>query len=549
MKNSNSILIRLKNIPVISLIMLIAPFFLGLAPDGLALFFTAILSIILVWKTYKENKMAVLYSKSLYGYVAILIGSGLSVFAAVSKGDALIGMIRTLSIGIWLMLLMQYSDEERDKAIHVIPTTAIAMLAASAVLYMNPQLRWFVANGNGRMAGFFQYSNTFALYLLIALMIYAKTDFKKDGIIRRTIYLAILTVGILWTGSRFTLVMFVIALIVESVKDKELRQPFMIVLAVTAASMLVLLLVGGEGNPFTRIFTATSSTLFGRLIYWKDAIWQIARNPLGLGYKGFFLIEPAVQTAPYTVRFVHNELLQTMLDYGWIAGVGFVYMFVTMLKHAKKEYRAAIIILFVHALFDFDFQFLAMCLVATLFISFEDKKSEADSVAMIDAMLVIFAIMCTWVGTASYLSYHAEYGKAYKLYPLSEETERDMMVVTSNESLAKDILEKDEMSGVSYDVISYADKSNSDYKSVLRNKRQALLLQPYQTNCYSQYVDLLIEAEDSLKNDKEYKKMVKEVPELIEHAKENMNPLIYKTVDAPSFELSERQENFLKKYS
>lgn len=532
----------------LTILMIIAPFFIGLAPDGWALLFTALLTGILIYLINTNKKITLLKSKSLYGYLLILIGSCLSIFTSISKGDAVIGIIRVLSVGIWILITMQYEETERENALDYIPSVSILMLVVSAIIYVIPDLRWFVSNGNGRMAGFFQYANTFALYLLLSMIIYAKRGMKEDGTVKGTIYLFILAAGILWSGSRFTLVLLACVLLIESITDKDIRIPYLIILITGIAVILILSLTGITGNPLTRIFTATQSTLYGRFIYWEDALTQIKSHPLGLGYKGFSIIEPAVQTAPYIVRFVHNDFLQGMVDYGWIAGIGMVFMAVTMIFHAKKEYRAAIIVLVIHALFDFDLQFMVICWVGMLMIPYEGKK-EIESTIPVTVLSIVLTCLYVWTGIG-YLSYDmGHYDTAYKIYPFSEEIERNLMAKTADQNLAEDIIKKDTLSGVSYDVLANTDKDNEEYISMLKNKRQALLLQRYDMDHYKDYVDMLMETEDALSDDEEYRKMVQEVPELMDKAEKEMNPLIYKTVDAPSFKLSEKQRKFVEKYN
>ena len=123
------------------------------------------------------------------------------------------------------------------------------------------------------------------------------------------------------------------------------------------------------------------------------------------------------------------------------------------------------------------------------------------------------------------------------------------MAKTADQNLAEDIIKKDTLSGVSYDVLANTDKDNEEYISMLKNKRQALLLQRYDMDHYKDYVNMLMETEDALSDDEEYRKMVQEVPELMDKAEKEMNPLIYKTVDAPSFKLSKKQRKFVEKYN
>ena len=71
------------------------------------------------------------------------------------------------------------------------------------------------------------------------------------------------------------------------------------------------------------MLSLNESTFIGRIIYFKYGLRLIAKNPFGLGYLGFYYTEQFNQTAVYSVRYIHNELLQLLLDIGWLPAAFF----------------------------------------------------------------------------------------------------------------------------------------------------------------------------------------------------------------------------------
>ena len=60
---------------------------------------------------------------------------------------------------------------------------------------------------------------------------------------------------------------------------------------------------------YLTIFTH-NSTLWGRILYQIDGLKMLLKRPAGLGYMGYYFLQPSVQSAAYTTKFVHNDFLQ-----------------------------------------------------------------------------------------------------------------------------------------------------------------------------------------------------------------------------------------------
>ena len=88
-----------------------------------------------------------------------------------------------------------------------------------------PALKAHFFSGNGRLVGFFQYSNSFALFMLIGIIIIFN---KKQKDLKDKITLGILALGILITGSRFTFILTVLYLFYQILKHRKNKKKILI---------------------------------------------------------------------------------------------------------------------------------------------------------------------------------------------------------------------------------------------------------------------------------------------------------------------------------
>ena len=86
------------------------------------------------------------------------------------RGMALAGALQFLPLPLFALALQQREAEKRMQMLTWLPHTAAAMVLLSFLLSCIPACagRFLIS---GRLAGFFQYPNTFAAYLLAALVV------------------------------------------------------------------------------------------------------------------------------------------------------------------------------------------------------------------------------------------------------------------------------------------------------------------------------------------------------------------------------------------
>ena len=256
------------------------------------------------------------------------------------------------------------------------------MILICAVAYVIPGARQLLFSG-GRLGGFFQYANTMALYILIAIVVHLfSMEMVGEQRKEKAIYfgkLLIMVAGLMWTGSRTTLAMFVLILIWFGIRQKRYKLTAGII-GGTAAAAVIALAAFGKFSSFARIFTisAYNSTFWGRFLYWQDAIPVILSHPFGIGYGGYMRIQPAIQTGVYVTRYIHNDYLQIALDHGIIAMLAFVALLIRSISASVKsrdELRSTLLIMIaVHAAWDFDLQYYAITALLLLLL-FSSKET------------------------------------------------------------------------------------------------------------------------------------------------------------------------------
>jgi len=132
----------------------------------------------------------------------------LTVFTAVDGKFAFLGFLKFLTVPLFLILLGQYKldEKKRDKLFYMIPKIgAIMMIIILFVLLIGQADVFFNEN---RLAGFFTYANSFAMFLLIGIVIMGfRSELKwYDYAIN-----ILLTIGIILTNSRSMMIIFAFA--------------------------------------------------------------------------------------------------------------------------------------------------------------------------------------------------------------------------------------------------------------------------------------------------------------------------------------------------
>ncbi len=401
------------------------------------------------------------------------------------RGMALAGALQFLPLPLFALALQQREPEKRMRLLTWFPHAAVAMVLLSSLLSLLPACadRFVV---NGRLAGFFQYPNTFAAYLLAALVVLLHGG--AYGQREKTMLSLVLLGGLVLAQSKATAVLLVLVLLLSAVRAETGKEKGLLCLA---AALFV-----GAGL-FLAVRGAVSfSTFFGRLLYARDALPVILRHPLGLGYTGYYWLQGSFQTGVYSVRHVHNELLQLLLDVGWIPAGLFLWALVQGFRAPDGNFcrKLLLAVLCLHALADFDTQFVSMAFLLLTAASVELRAVRRISPRVFVAAAVPACLLSLWLGTASIFLAANWTAKAAALYPAYTEALIRMFPETENdrsEDLADRILRLNGSAAPAWDVKAEAAFQRGDFDTALAAKEKAVRLSRYHRQEYLEYRDLL----------------------------------------------------------
>ena len=135
------------------------------------------------------------------------------------------------------------------------------------------------------------------------------------------------------------------------------------------------------------------STLACRLIYWNDALKVIISHPFGIGIDNWQNIQYEVQSAAYTVKYVHNGFLQLGLDGGLIVLFGVLFLIgkgffdiIIKYKNTKEDFYLYLLsiltLIVVHGFVDIDFAYGTIWLAMGIVLCFvNDGEFKINKIA------------------------------------------------------------------------------------------------------------------------------------------------------------------------
>ncbi len=554
---------KTENIDVLLLkiLLFISPFLFGLYYEFSSYFAQIFILIILLIKLCKNKKCKINLNFSSIALTIISVGYLLTCIYAVDKGMAILGFLKFTIPLTFGFLLMQYNQEETIDMMKLIPISGVIMVIISLLFKYIPFLPNVFYLQNGRMMGFLQYANTFALFLLIGIIYSANYIKGKTKVI---IYNIILLLGILISGCRTVQVLTLLNYIIMIVKKKELRIYFIALLIVTIAGTITYVLITRNFNTIGRYLTISmaSRSLQERILYYKDAIPLILKYPFGMGYMGYSYIQPQIQTGIYQAAYVHNDFLQLVLDIGIIPAIIFVIAIIKSLISKEKTLCIKLILLTIalHLLIDFDLQFMIIFLILVITLNLWDGKKCEFEVNKMSIMAIGFISIAIYLyfGLVTVFHYFDKDKIASKMYPIYTEAN---IAISNNYMQNKDIENANQVAsnmqktnkelGMIYNIKAYYYMKNQSWNLMEQNKKRYIEINKYDMSEYEDYVLMLSQAieyyaqKDEMEKATEYIKKVADVPSIIEHVKSSTSSVAYQLKDVPNFELSENVQKYI----
>lgn len=475
------------------IIVFIIPFLFG----GFFEFTSCILGVVLLFFALKDS-VKISLDPGAIAAACIPLFYLLSVFWAVDKGMAVIGFMKFLPLPLLVLLIIR-EPEKREECLNVIPWAGAIMTAISFPLSFFPWAEGHLTV-SGRLAGFFEYPNTFALFLLLGLIILAtspKVGFWHLGLS------AVLLFGIFQSGSRtvFGLLILSAAIIVFGGANKQVRKITLIVVPVAVLSAALFALATGSFGTIGRFLTssAAQSSFLGRLLYYRDAMLPIIRNPLGLGYEGYFYTQGTFQTGVYSVRYIHNDFLQILMDIGWIPFLLFTAAVVKTFfkKGASLRKRTLLIAICGHCMLDFSLQYISIFFILLLLFDYEKIKEISDITAkrIMKAVGALLSALCLYFSVPTFMQYFDKYELAVQIYPFYTESYVCLMTKETDIKTAKlysdKVMELNESVSQAYTVCALYNFERGDMLSAMENMEKVISISPYTLSVYTEYMQML----------------------------------------------------------
>lgn len=458
------------------------------------------------WKRLLEK------NNRIYVLPFLLFGIQLLVtFVAVDKTAHLSGILQGVVLLLWIQLCItanQFLPErnnspmEQHLFLELLPVLGTLMtfcgLAALIGGGLFPAIKSYFFTV-GRFGGFFQYANTCGLFLLTGLVVAVRRKGKM------LFLLPALFVGILMTGSRSVILLMLLWLLFYCFQSQKKKWLVFFLMLGAGGVLLVLYSVTGAGSQnFARIFTifSSNSTFWGRLLYDWDGGRILLQNPLGLGYGGYYYVQHAYQSGVYTVRFAHNDILQSGLDYGFAFMVLFLIFFGWQFFKGRQSrlQKEVLALILVAALFDFHIQYLAISFLAVsccdLYVPVK-KQSKTDRTEY-RILMAGLAIMCGILFVPYWSLSMGQYESTLKIMPNNTEALVMKMENTADRreavQLADQILSQNRYLVEAYEIKAYAAASEGNLELMMENFDQVLRLEKYNVEKYKRYEQLLEDA-------------------------------------------------------
>lgn len=486
----------LKKTSFVDFLLFVSLIIIGGFNDFVSCFLSVGISLFLVCKIVKNKQLVIRYSLFNFSIALICIMYGLVAFWAIDSGVAFIGFLKFLPLILYLFALWQ---TEKTSFEGILPYFAAVLVCISVVaININYISDFFVVAG--RLSGFFQYPNTFALFLLLCeLMLVEKSRFKTWDYV----CLVILIFGLLLTGSR---TVFILAILSNTVflgykfRNGLKTKKFWIFLGLIVAICIVVFLLNRDILSRYLSISFGTSTFVGRILYWIDALPLLLKYPFGMGYLGYNYIQTAIQTGVYTVRYIHNDFLQMMLDIGWIPTAVFIVAIFKFLFNRKVSFYKKVLVgtICAHSFFDFNLQFISIFMLLLLLTDNQsDKKIFINKkIGVIVVSLMVVLIVNIYMCLHLSLSYFKQNKTAEFLYPWNTENKIAMLEKESDinyaNEIADEILKQNQCSYIPYSVKAKFFYSKGDFSSLIENKNVVFEMNPFGYEEYEEYCRMLI---------------------------------------------------------
>ena len=532
---------------------------LGLFREYSSCIYSFIWGLLLILSWHKKKNIIICFNFEHFSIWVLAVGYFITCFYGIDHGMSFIGLMKFLSVVFFIGILNMQNSYEKNVLFRIIPAIGTFMTLTGILGWFISPLRQFFYVSQ-RLGGFFQYPNVYALFCLVGILLLLE-DFSEHRKIK-FFFVSTLFLGILLSGCRTVFFLTLLSLGILCLCRKKLRKLILPVTLIFITFGIIFSLLSGNSQNMGRFLTTSlsSSTLIGRIIYWKDGIRESLRHPFGLGYLGYFYRESTIQTAPYNVRFIHNDFLQLALDTGIIPGILFVVMCTrsVFFKEISLEKRLCIVVMCLHFFMDFDLEFTSIWYLFLLLA--EDNRNSQNlsihSEKICRGFCILFSCLSLYIGFFMIPRYFGNALLPAQMLPFYTENNVALLSAETDSetaaTLSEKILKQNPYIAEAYDIRAILALQNKNYDLMIQSKEKSLSLQKYNMEAYDNYLKLLSMAltDTAAAHDKSASitllNAIQNVSNILSDVKASTTSLAYRTKDAPNFTLSESSDIFLK---
>ncbi len=427
----------------------------------------SVLALIIILIKYKENKaLKLTKDMSFVSLFLLFLVSFTGTIYFVEKGMTIFLIHRYLLYILSYILFTNLSEEEKKTAKDTFTFLLVLISALNLLLFNLGVLELFYYKIDGELSGILQYANSYALLLVagIVILFSYKRKIKYIGIL-------ILLSNIVLSASKGGIIalIFVLAIMMTRriVKGKKnLKYLYISVFIVTLGLIIDLLWLKSITTYLYELFT--SSGFLTRILYDKDALKAFKMHPFGFGYYGYFFAQGFFATGyDYTVKYVHNSLIQILLDLGIIGLMAHILFIISVLKkRMNAEKKLIIITILLHSLFDFDLQYPLFMLIIIFLVSEKIKVIVIKKPSFFGILFSSALLLSVYIALISGLYYNDKYEQVLKVYPFYTSAKKKLVSEMSNDEL-KVLVSDNEYIWQGYERMYYHYLKEGDYENAL----------------------------------------------------------------------------------
>jgi len=489
----------------------------------------------------------------------VVLGYCITPLWAADKGMAVFGIARFIPVALCLLVFMQMEPRQKEECLSLIPVSGACMTVLSGLLLLIPGTDPYLTV-QGRLAGFLQYPNTYAAFLLAGLVLqYAKPARKKADILLD----GILILGVILSGSKTGFVLLLVTITGIAFLQKKRKLVMSLAVIIVGGLIFALILSNLEilrhVNRFTDI-KITSGSFLVRLLYFKDALPMILKNPFGYGYMGYRALEGTFQTGRYFVTYVHNGLLQMLFEIGWLPSLLMAIAFLRAMlgTTVSSEKKLLLFVVLAHCMLDFDLQFFIFWVILLACLDFETgqyvKLKKGKKPALV--LCVICTAVCVWLGCGDLLYSCGKMDAALCVTPFHTEAMSAQLQRISEidelEENADRILSYNPTHSLAYSAKGNAALSRGDIVAMITYKEKAIACSRYTAEEYVDYFEKLhavmgVYARMGDTDSAQYcKEKLMAIPALVDAVNERTDPMAHRIGEDMFLKLPYRYEIYIK---